>query len=188
MPCPHCGIEIAGDVRFCWKCGRAVDTSIGADASVSIDAETIVPHVLAGKPRRLAAYALDYMIILAGVMVVAFGIAIPMAMAGLDVEGEGFVMILYVIWAMGALGYFSLLEGSLSGATIGKSVLGIRVVAKDGGPITPGRAARRTLGRLIPFDPWVLLFSSRKQAIHDHVVGSLVVMRESVAREPDSSP
>jgi uncharacterized RDD family membrane protein YckC len=81
--------------------------------------------------------------------------------------------------------YYTLQHGKW-GQTIGKRALNIRVVrATDGGPISYGQAAGRTLFTdllsLVTFNvfglidaAWVL-FDQRRQALHDKVVGSVVL-------------
>lgn len=65
---------------------------------------------------------------------------------------------------------------SVAGRTLGKGIVGLRVVAADGGPLGPGRAALRVLA--FPFSfvlglgfvPAVL--GRRRRALHDYVAGS----------------
>lgn len=79
------------------------------------------------------------------------------------------------------LAYFAYLEGSPSGQTVGKHVVGIRVVdASTAGPIDRGRALVRYLGRILSSIPcglgyfW-MLWDPQKQTWHDKIAGTVVV-------------
>jgi uncharacterized membrane protein SpoIIM required for sporulation/uncharacterized RDD family membrane protein YckC len=82
------------------------------------------------------------------------------------------------------LAYFVLLEALNGGRTVGKQLLGIRVVMDTGRPVTPTAAAVRGLFRLLdcylpvlPFLPGlVLIFLQRRnQRLGDLVAGTIVV-------------
>lgn len=79
------------------------------------------------------------------------------------------------------LAYYVYLEGSGSGQTVGKKVMNIRVVDfNGGGPIGPGRALVRYLGRILSSIPcglgyfW-MLWDSEKQTWHDKLAADVVV-------------
>lgn len=78
-------------------------------------------------------------------------------------------------------GYYIYLEGSPSGQTIGKRVMGIRVIRMaDGGPLGYGSAAIRYLGRIVSAIACLLgyfwmLWDPEKQTWHDKFAGSVVV-------------
>ena len=77
--------------------------------------------------------------------------------------------------------YYGWLEGSPSGQTIGKRMLGIRVYdLRQGGPIGTGRAIGRYFARILSAIPCLLgyfwmLWDKEKQTWHDKLVGSVVV-------------
>ena len=86
-----------------------------------------------------------------------------------------------LISALAGLAYYVALEGSLTGQTMGKKVLGIRVVdLAGGGPIGYGRATVRYFGRYISGIPlglgyfW-MLWDDQKQTWHDKFANSMVV-------------
>lgn len=68
----------------------------------------------------------------------------------------------------------------LSGQTVGKWLLGIRVVSADGGPVSLGRAMLRLVGYLLSALPlyagflWVLIDPQRR-ALHDRLARTFVV-------------
>jgi uncharacterized RDD family membrane protein YckC len=88
--------------------------------------------------------------------------------------------VLAVIGVVAGIVYFAKLEGG-SGQTVGKRVLGIRVVdARTGGSIGVGRAVGRYFGRLISGLVCLLgylwmLWDPEKQTWHDKMVTSYVV-------------
>jgi uncharacterized RDD family membrane protein YckC len=77
--------------------------------------------------------------------------------------------------------YYGWLEGSPSGQTVGKRVMGIRVYdLRQGGPIGTGRAIGRYFARIVSAIPCLLgyfwmLWDKEKQTWHDKLVGSVVV-------------
>ena len=79
------------------------------------------------------------------------------------------------------LAYYVYLEGSLSGQTVGKRVMSIRVIdINGGGPIGPTRALIRYIGRFVSFIVCLLgyfwmLWDSEKQTWHDKFASSVVV-------------
>lgn len=94
-----------------------------------------------------------------------------------------------VVWLAVGVVYFSLLNGSAKGQTVGKMVWSIRVRdAATGGPLGPAKAAVRyavpaVLASFIPIlglfvwltDGLWPLWDRRRQALHDKVAGSVVV-------------
>jgi uncharacterized RDD family membrane protein YckC len=107
---------------------------------------------------------------------------------GIIVGVVGFVVGLIVRNGLGGLlslalgvAYYGYLEGSPSGQTIGKRMLGIRVYdLRHGGPIGTGRAIGRYFARILSAIPCLLgyfwmLWEREKQTWHDKIVGSIVV-------------
>jgi uncharacterized RDD family membrane protein YckC len=80
-----------------------------------------------------------------------------------------------------SLAYLTYLEGSPSGQTVGKKLLGIRVIDfATGGPIGYGRAFLRWLGRILSSIPLYLgylwmLWDKEKQTWHDKIANCVVV-------------
>jgi len=79
------------------------------------------------------------------------------------------------------LAYYGYLEGSPSGQTIGKRAMNIRVIDfTGGGPIGPGRALLRYVGRILSAIPCALgyfwmLWDKEKQTWHDKIATTVVV-------------
>jgi uncharacterized RDD family membrane protein YckC len=79
------------------------------------------------------------------------------------------------------LAYYTYLEGSPSGQTVGKRAMSIRVIDfAGGGPIGPGRALIRYIGRIVSAIPcglgyWWMLWDPEKQTWHDKFATTVVV-------------
>ncbi len=140
-------------------------------------------HDFASWGRRFGAYLLDTVIILVPLFAIAF--AIGFAAGGEDEDAAiGALGLAYVLTAIAPFIYFTYFHGRESGQTPGKKALGIRVVAdRTGGSIGYGRAFGRyaitfVFGILIL--PLLInylwpLWDEKNQALHDKVVGSVVV-------------
>jgi uncharacterized RDD family membrane protein YckC len=82
--------------------------------------------------------------------------------------------------------YFALLEGSAGGATVGKKMMGLRVLTTDGKRIGFGVATGRYFANFLNvltgfLGYFIMLFSGRNQCLHD-VITSTVVVR--VPKDP----
>lgn len=76
--------------------------------------------------------------------------------------------------------YFALQESSKAQATLGKRVMGLKVVGADGGRISFGRATGRTLGKWVSnmtlyFGYYMAGFTKKRQALHDLMADTFVV-------------
>jgi uncharacterized RDD family membrane protein YckC len=100
-----------------------------------------------------------------------------------------------VIQAAVVIVYGAVLIGSPRGQTVGMMAVGIRCVGGEAGErVSYGRAAGRAafeyLLAILLFIPWVLdmlwpLWDGRRQALHDKVVGTVVLRRGATL---DGSP
>ena len=82
--------------------------------------------------------------------------------------------------------YFALLESSSYQATVGKMALGIKVTDLNGNRISFGRATGRYFAKIIStiicFVGYIMAaFTSRKQALHDMIAGTLVMQKGAMA-------
>lgn len=79
--------------------------------------------------------------------------------------------------------YTALQECSIAQATLGKRLLRIQVTDLEGRRISFGRASGRFFGRLSPsfgIGYCLVLFTRRKQALHDLIASCLVVRRRVI--------
>lgn len=97
----------------------------------------------------------------------------------------GVFALAYLVYLVASFAYYVVLEGGPRGATVGKMAMGIQIRTADGlGPIGYAKAfGRRLVAILLWFalflpgliDVLMPLWDSRHQAIHDKVVGTVVV-------------
>jgi uncharacterized RDD family membrane protein YckC len=76
--------------------------------------------------------------------------------------------------------YFALMESSPRGATVGKMVMGLRVVDEQGNRLSFLRATGRFFAKYISAIILMIgflmaAFTDRKRALHDIIAGTLVV-------------
>jgi len=76
--------------------------------------------------------------------------------------------------------YFALLESSERGATVGKMVMGLRVVTSDGQRLSfmnaTGRYFAKILSAIILCIGFIMIaFTDRKRGLHDMIAGTLVI-------------
>jgi uncharacterized RDD family membrane protein YckC len=115
--------------------------------------------------QRLGAYLLD-VIALAVIYFILLVISRPLA---------------YAVGTILSLAYFTYFEGSPSGQTIGKRLLGIRVIDfSAGGPVGYGRAFVRWIARILSGIVCLLgylwmLWDKEKQTWHDKLATTVVV-------------
>jgi uncharacterized RDD family membrane protein YckC len=80
------------------------------------------------------------------------------------------------------IAYFTLMEGGPRQATLGKSLLGLKVTDMDGNPIGYGKALLRNIAKIVSslilgIGYIMAAFTARKQALHDMIASCLVVKR-----------
>ena len=118
---------------------------------------------------RVGAFILDYFfsLIIGGIL--GFGLATILdSVAGV-----------YLGMPIGLFGYYIALEGT-TGQTVGKRLMGVVVVSRDGSPITFRQAATRNLRLVDGFFNYalglvVMLLSEDMQRIGDYAANTLVV-------------
>ncbi len=96
----------------------------------------------------------------------------------------GAMMSMWMIYIVGAWLYFALMESSKNQGTLGKMALGLRVTDLDGKRINFGRATGRYFAKFLShITLWIGFimagFTSKKQALHDFVAGTLVLSKQS---------
>jgi uncharacterized RDD family membrane protein YckC len=137
---------------------------------------TAVANLRSLDSKRLAARLIDALVI-----------AVAGFLVGAWLHGLGLIGGLFILWM--SIVYFFVCE-SISGQTIGKSIMGLRVVRRDGGPISANSAAARNVFRVIeePFIALVALVASgrRRQRLGDFA-GGTTVGRASASGPPKPS-
>jgi len=153
MPyCTSCGSPNDDDARFCSRCGASLQQGY------------------AGFWRRVAAGLLDALLL---------GAVTSVTVLASNVVGS--VLDILMGWL-----YYALMQSSSTQATLGKMALGIRVTDMEGRRISfwvaTGRYASKVLLTVLLVLPYVVSclmipFTARKQALHDMMVGTLVVKK-----------
>lgn len=83
--------------------------------------------------------------------------------------------------------YHTILESTPAQGSLGKMLLGIKVTDLSGRRISFGRAFGRNLGKILSTLTFMIgylcaAFSSRKQALHDMMAGTLLWKRDHLER------
>ncbi len=161
MYCPYCG-SVNGDNAFlCSECNANLSL-------ISLQDTELSPYVDFGK--RFTAWAIDTVIV--SLFIVCILIVDPEL---------SFIFILmgYIVTEMI---YFAGFESSKKQATPGKQTLGIKVTDLEGNRISFGKAVFRYVVKMIAGDTFgigylAIIFSKKKQGLHDMAVGSVVVYK-----------
>jgi uncharacterized RDD family membrane protein YckC len=123
----------------------------------------------ASKGQRFANLIVDYIAVVFGSGLVGGIIGFVGALAGASEIVKPLAQILgFGMW----LGYYILLEGT-TGRTLGKLVTKTKVVDAGGGDVTLGQCVKRTLIRMVPFEPFSCL--SDQGGWHDRWSNTRVV-------------
>lgn len=126
----------------------------------------------AGWWRRVGATIIDYLIVAVGAVVVS------MFFAATQSAAIAFIGLLVVF--VGVAAYF-IVPNTNGGATVGKSVLGVKIQLEDGGDLGLGVSTLRFLGSALSWT-WILgilwpLWDDKKQSFHDKIALTVVVKR-----------
>lgn len=134
---------------------------------------------VAGGVSRLAAFLIDAVFLsISYSLTIALVSFFVQLFSGQAVETTGHEL----AWLVGYVGFgfvYYWLSLSVTGRTIGKGVIGLRVVALGGTPITPGRAAVRTI--VYPFSFILglglipIVTGKHRRALHDWAAGDKVL-------------
>lgn len=142
--------------------------------------ELVTGHY-AGAVTRFAAFVLDWLLITTG-----FGLglgAFSLVVSVITREDFYIVQGNGLIWVLALLGWafvYMVVSLSLAGRTPGKAIVGLRVVNRDGSPLTPRRAIVRVLALPLSFLLFGIgfvgiLFGRERRGLHDVIAGTAVV-------------
>jgi uncharacterized RDD family membrane protein YckC len=135
----------------------------------------------AGAFTRLAAFVIDWFVIIGGYgLILSSTQFILELLFGFDVNFESIDRLWW--WAgFAAWAFLYLTVGlTLTGRSIGKALMGLRVVSREGAPLGPGRAAVRVLFLPLSFTLLGLgflgiLLGRERRALHDVIARTAVV-------------
>lgn len=172
VSCLECGSPVSEEARACPNCGRLLDEGPIRARSRIPPLATLAQRVVARTIDVLLVYVLGAVVVLLLYDDVAFG-----AVFGEESAGGATIAIFAVVW----IGYFAGLE-AITGRTLGKAALGLRVTAGDHvTPIGLPEAFVRNAVLVIPL-LWLVTLGVmavdgvRRQGFHDRLVGSIVVI------------
>jgi uncharacterized RDD family membrane protein YckC len=143
----------------------------------------------AGFVSRLFAFVLDVLILVVAVTLITWLITVVNGLVRVDailggLLGAGAVDVASVILAMlltfGVYIGYPLFFWTLTGQTLGMTLMGLRVVTTDGHYLSLGRSVRRLIGYLVSaLVLWLgflwILVDDRRQGWHDKIAGTCVV-------------
>jgi uncharacterized RDD family membrane protein YckC len=207
MFCPQCGAQVEETAGFCSNCGAKMAASRpavpepmtahapmpAAPPSMAAPPPAAVPPGAAGTPSAQVKYAGFWIRWLAN-FIDSLIVSIPMvtlvmlaSAAGIFSPGQGgpemIFFLLMLPFAVAATWlYFAIQESSSEQATLGKRILGIKVIDYEGRRIGFARATGRFWGKTLSgilFNIGYIMaaFTNRKQALHDILAQTLVVRR-----------
>ncbi len=142
-------------------------------------------YAYAGFWRRFAAYLIDGLVLGLIAAGIGFGVGIIwfMLVGQDDISKNIFSAILNLSMLVISWFYFAGLESSDAQATWGKRVVGIFVTDMQGETLSFGRASARFFGKMLSsflvIGYLFMLFTSKRQTLHDLIAGTLVIHAHS---------
>lgn len=183
MFCPQCGQPAPDGAEFCPACGSQLGTPRNDEP---LDEIAGPPHLPAGAIgyagfwRRVVAIFIDSIVL--GIIAWPLGLIPAMAvMTDPDIASAiGKAAAAVVTRGLLTWVYFAAMESSGWQATLGKRAIGLKVTDTSGARISFRRASGRFFGKVLScllFGIGFLMaaFTARRQALHDLLVGTLVV-------------
>jgi uncharacterized RDD family membrane protein YckC len=163
-------------------------TAPGATGSYGSSVVSGGEVVYAGFWKRVAAYLVDYVLltvtsaIVGGIIGAVLGVAMSSggsSGSAIEMAAQGVGMLLGI--GIG-VAYYAAFHSSKGGATLGKMVVGIKVVRSDGERISVLRAIGRYFaamlsGLILCIGYLMAAFTDRKQTLHDMICDTVVVDR-----------
>jgi len=147
-----------------YKLSRAGESAVRVIHDVEGWAEVADVHgkasqlPLASFKRRIFAFLFDFALILAITMAIIF-IPEGLSLSTGDFLGSGASTVIFI--TVGLLWLYSTLLEGFNGQSLGKRILGLKVVRTDGKKMSYDHAAVRNFGKVLPLLPFDLLFGWR---------------------------
>jgi uncharacterized RDD family membrane protein YckC len=193
VKCPHCGLEVLDDAKFCSNCGSSVEqskkvddltfiycwncgTALSEDSSFCTKCGTSLTTRLeiADWGTRFVAWLIDIIILglILGWVTLPGYVLVPQLrwVPFIDLGTKNLIHFLY--WMF--------MEG-LYGQSLGKMVMKIKLTKLDGRPIDLPSAAIQSIGKafLLPIDVIIglIFYENKKQRLFNYLSETLVVKR-----------
>ena len=134
---------------------------------------------IAGQTQRFLTMVIDNIVIFAinyafgmviGILLVTSGALTPETAAAIN------IMVMFVGWVLAFI-YYTILELA-TGMTLGKMVMGTKVLTKEGAKPSMGQFLGRSACRFIPFEAFSFLIGTNSRfpvGWHDRIPGTVVV-------------
>lgn len=141
---------------------------------------------LASFKKRLSAFLIDFALILAITMAITF---VPEIFA-YEASGIGSVISTVLFVTIGLLWLYSTLLEGFNGQSLGKRIIGLKVVRTDGKKMSYDHAAVRNFGKVLPLLPFDILVGWRIkncmfQRYFDKFAGTTVIdLRQQFNNQP----
>ena len=150
------------------------------DRPVTASSRTKISGYYAGPVSRLLAYLIDSFLVFTGAGLISAAVVGSINLVvGAELEWDWRAGVLGVLaFSLWSFGYLWV-GVAISGRTVGMSVVGIKVVGKEGRPVSPGHAAIRAF--LLPFSVISVIgvlgavFDARQRTVHDLAAKTAVV-------------
>ena len=165
MYCHNCGNKLEENAKFCSNCGEGVKNRDSSGVKNNLDSKS-EELKYASTEKRIAARFLDGLLLTAIFFV-------------LEALTDPNFIWFFVVWF-----YFAGMESSSYQATPGKQAMGIIVTDLDGNRVSFARATGRHFAEFLSMITFfigylMIIFTKKKQGLHDMIANCLVINRES---------
>ena len=137
----------------------------------------------AGFVSRLIAFGIDVAIVTISLLLMGWLLSAVLSLFNVgSLSGSARISAIFLSSTFGLLytaAYFIFLW-TLASQTLGKTIMGLRIVTTGGEHLTLGRSVRRLLGYIVSIFAFFvgflwILFDDRRQGWHDKIAGTLVI-------------
>ncbi len=150
--CPKCGGRAREHELVCEQCGAPLGADGPAESAAGFGA-IARPRILATRAARMMHFTIDF-VVLFGLNTLIWGAAMKREMPVGDPADNS----MFAIWSALLASYYILCEWTF-GRTLGKWIVGSRVVNMSGGRPSLLQILARTFVRILPFEPLSVLVS-----------------------------
>ncbi|MBA3051721.1 RDD family protein [bacterium] len=174
--CSKCGAPKTDDANYCSKCGALIEADVQHEIPPAENIEQIY-----GKPagfwiRAIALFFDSIILTIAGGLIGAV-LGFLLALAVGDVSG--FMPLFNLVGFVIGAAYYICMHGSY-GQTLGKMLIGIKVIKINDEPLSYGTALLRYIGRILNiitlFIGYIIVaFNRKKRGMHDFIAGTKVI-------------
>jgi uncharacterized RDD family membrane protein YckC/Tfp pilus assembly major pilin PilA len=178
MYCSNCGAPGETGLTVCVKCGAplAAHPYQSPRAPVSLPQPDSDSTPYAGFWPRAAAFIIDYLIVMFGLGMLS-GLSVGLVRSAGAPASLPVLVLTVAAWL-----YYAIFESSRLQGTPGKLALGLRVTNRAGEPLGFGAATGRCFGHIVSnltlgVGYALVLFTQRRQTLHDLMAGALVVRK-----------